>query len=222
MRKNPLSDFASGFVAALEYRDAEKPQIAMAESEPELVANSSAPAVAGPTEQEMQERVALARSEARSEAEREFQKALEHERQQMLGRIEKSLRDFSVERAAFFKDVERDLVQLALAIVRKILQRETQLDPTLLGALVRIAVDRMHCEGTVKLRMPPSDVELWRRTNESALQKNDWTIEPDETLLPGDCIVETELGNANFGLEAQMRTVEESLLQLLARRPEQA
>ena len=42
----------------------------------------------------------------------------------------------------------------------------------------------------------------------------------DDALSPGDCIVETELGTANFGFEAQLRDVEESFAQLLAHRPD--
>jgi len=109
---------------------------------------------------------------------------------------------------------------LALAIARKILQRETELDPTLLSALVRIALDRMQCGTIVRIRVTTEDVELWRGLGDNHGSPSRWEVDPDETLSPGDCIVETELGKANFGFDAQLRDVEESFSQLLAHRPD--
>lgn len=216
MRKSPLSNFGSVCVAALEYRDPEGPLKALAEPDHETLTDSSVAMLVGITESEVEERVAHACAEVRSQAERESREELERDRAKMLCRFEKSLKEFSAERAAFFRGVETELVQLALAIARKILQREAELDPNLLGGLVRIALDHMQHEGSVKLRVPLCDVQLWHRMNES----KDWTVECDEALSAGDCIVETEVGSAHFGLETQIKSVEESLMQLVARRPE--
>jgi flagellar assembly protein FliH len=42
----------------------------------------------------------------------------------------------------------------------------------------------------------------------------------DLTLEPKACVLETELGSANLGLDAQLKEVEQGFFDLLARRPE--
>jgi flagellar assembly protein FliH len=214
-----LSNSTLTSVAVLEYRDPATLLKGLHEPEPSEAIPATAPA--GLTELEVAERVARARTEAIVEAERTFHEALERERHQNLQRVEKTLEGFSAERVAYFKAVENELLQLALAIARKIIQRETQMDPTLLAGLVRIALDRMQSEGSVRVRVPSADADRWRTTLASNSQMQ-WSVEPDDALLPGDCIVETEVGSANFGFEAQLRSVEGSLLELMARRPEAA
>ena len=42
----------------------------------------------------------------------------------------------------------------------------------------------------------------------------------DAHLTPIDCILETELGSANFSIDAQLKEVEQGFFDLLAQRPE--
>ena len=70
---------------------------------------------------------------------------------------DEALKEFEDERAEYFRRVEGEVVQLALAIARKILQREAELDPTLLTALVRIALERMQCGSVVRIRVAAED-----------------------------------------------------------------
>jgi len=57
--------------------------------------------------------------------------------------ISAALEKFKAERAAYFARIEPDVVQLALAIARKILHREAQMDPLLLAGMVRVALERV-------------------------------------------------------------------------------
>ena len=50
---------------------------------------------------------------------------------------------FEAERSDYYARVEAEIVQLALAIAAKILHREAQVDPMLVAALVRMAVEKM-------------------------------------------------------------------------------
>ena len=119
----------------------------------------------------------------------------------------------------YFQRVETEVVHLALSIAKKILQREAELDPTLLAALVRIALDRMSAGSAVKLRLPSADLLKWQQ--QADLKSSRYTCEliEDETLQPGDCVVETELGAANFGFAAQLKEVEQGFFDLLAQKP---
>jgi flagellar assembly protein FliH len=41
----------------------------------------------------------------------------------------------------------------------------------------------------------------------------------DTHLGPDDCILETDLGSANFSIDAQMKEIEQGFFDLLAQRP---
>ena len=133
--------------------------------------------------------------------------------------MEAALDAFAGERAAYFRRVEGEVVTLALAIARKVLEREAQLDPTLLSGLVRIALDRMGAGSAVRLRVPPEEVHAWGQ--QAAWKDARYTCElvPDETLLAGDCVAETDLGSAHFGFDAQLKEIEVGLRSILAQRP---
>jgi flagellar assembly protein FliH len=208
----------TGSIAALEYRDAAAAAHALPELEAQVI--DVPPLPAGVPESEVEERVARAREEATAEVERRFRAEIQEERRRIERRMSKALDEFSVERASYFRRAEHELVQLSLAIARKILEREAQADPVLLAGLVRIALDRMQCERAVKLRVPLVEVESWRAVQQSESQALQWIVQADETLSPGDCVVDTEMGTANFGFEAQLRGIEESFLMLMAQRPE--
>jgi flagellar assembly protein FliH len=204
----------------LEYQEAGGDTLALP-----LVSSPAAPepspsVVIGVAEDEVERRIQIARESAVAEADRRMRVECDRVNQMAQERVAEVLREFSAERAEYFRRVEGEIVQLALAVARKILQREAELDPMLLTALVRIALERMQCGSVVRIRVAAENADLWRRFGDANGGSSRWEIAPDEALSSGECIVETDLGTASFGFEAQLRDVEESFTQLLAQRPD--
>ena len=167
-----------------------------------------------------EEHVAMRVGAALAEAKRGWDREFGDRDQQREGRLRDTLAAFSAERAAYFKRVEAEVVQLSLAIARKILHREAGLDPTLLCGLVRIAIDRLGAETPVRVRVAPDAILDWERSVASAGSSKAYEVVADSNLAPGECVVDTGLGTANFGIEAQLKEIERSFLDLLAQRPE--
>jgi flagellar biosynthesis/type III secretory pathway protein FliH len=207
---------------ALQYRDAGDVALRALALVSEPSEADPEPILAGVPEEEVERRIRAARDAAIAESELRLRQRWEREREELKRQLAIALNGFAEERNSYFDRVESEVVHLALAIARKILQRETQLDPTLLAALVRIALDRMQSGPSVRLRTAPAEVEHWRRLGETAGGAARWEVVADDTLERGDCVVETELGKANFGFEAQLRDVEETFAQLLAHKPDRA
>ncbi len=179
---------------------------------------NTAPKPAAPpsfSEEQVGERLRL----ALQEAEQRWAAAAEQQEQRQREQLQTALQAFADERARYFREVEGEVVHLALAIARKILGRETILDPDLLAALVRIALDRMGTGSEVKLRVPSAELARWQgeRTFADSTYKCD--LMPDVSLAPGTCMVETDLGTAHFGLELQFKEIEQGMLDLLKLRP---
>jgi flagellar assembly protein FliH len=134
--------------------------------------------------------------------------------------IGRALRDFEAERDSYFQRVEEQVVRLALAIVRKILHRESQVDPLLLTGIMRVALEQIDAGSKIKLRANPVDIEVWRGYFTQAgenIPKPELTADPN--LERYRCILETELGTTEIGLETQLKEIEQGFLDLLAQRP---
>jgi flagellar assembly protein FliH len=207
-------------VLPLEYQEAGGDRLALPLESSPAAGEPPPPVLIGVPEDEVERRIQIVRDSAVAEADQRMRIECERVSKGAQEKVTEALKEFEDERARYFRRVEGEVVQLALAIARKILQREAELDPTLLTALVRIALERMQCGSVVRIRVAAEDADLWRRCGDANGDSSRWEIASDETLNRGECIVETELGTASFGFEAQLRDVEESFAQLLAHRPD--
>ena len=134
--------------------------------------------------------------------------------------IGKTLREFAVERDTYFHRVEAEVVRLALAIVRKILHRESQVDPLLLTGVLRVALEKVGANTTTRLRANPAAIKIWRDYFAQAHENFPAPeLVGDPGLEPSRCLLETELGTTEIGLETQMKEIEQGFLDLLAQRP---
>jgi flagellar assembly protein FliH len=132
-----------------------------------------------------------------------------------------AIHQFARERANYFQRVEPEVVALALAIARKILHRETQVDPLLLAGVVRVGLDKVASGTRVRLRVHPRQVAAWK---DFFSQQNDMQSAPelmgDPSLGLAHCILETELGSTDLSLESQLKEIEQGFFDLLAQRPQ--
>jgi flagellar assembly protein FliH len=127
---------------------------------------------------------------------------------------------FKIERAGYFARIEPEVVQLSLAIARKILHREAQLDPLLLTGMVHVALEKLDRGTHIRLRAHPEDMHFWTEhfaTNADGQPPPDFAGDP--TLKRGECALETEMGNTLISLEIHLKEIEQGFLDLLEQRP---
>ena len=168
---------------------------------------------------EIEEMLNLARAEAIAETEKRLEKEYVARSGAEAAKIRQALEFFQVERKDYFSRVESEVVHLALAISAKILYREAQVDPLLVAALVLVAVDKLHDGSSVSVRVSPTQVAKWTEYLANPLNGSTIAIMEDARLGPLDCILETDLGSANFSIDAQLKEVEQGFFDLLAQRP---
>jgi len=130
--------------------------------------------------------------------------------------IGRAVQKFEEERRQYFHAVESDVVTLALAIARKLLRREAQIDPLLLSGVVRVALDQIQTGSQVLLRCSPAELAAWQRffeaTPEIAVQPS---ITSDDTVEPGELVLETTAGRAAVSLEDNLKEIESGFFDLL-------
>ena len=173
----------------------------------------------GAPAQDIDELLNRARAEAAAETEKRLRAEYEARAARETAKITQALDLFVAERKSYFSRVESDVVHLALAIASKILHREAPVDPLLVAALVRVAVDKLHDGSSVSVRTSPENAEKWREYLASSMNGSTIAIIEDAQLSPEDCILETDLGSANFSIDAQLKEVEQGFFDLLAQRP---
>ncbi len=170
-------------------------------------------------EAEWAARIAEERADAAMQAEQklrlEYQQKLLAERAVLTAAVAK----FAETRDDYFARVELEVVQLALSIAAKILHREAQVDPMLVATLVRMAVEKMREESSVTVHVSPGRVASWKQYFAAHPNMARVQVTEDPTLSETDCVLETELGSANFGLDTQLKEVEQGFFDLLAQRP---
>jgi flagellar assembly protein FliH len=155
-----------------------------------------------------QERHAIT-AQAHQDAEREIQRA----RAAIAGAIEQ----FAQQRDEYFRQAEAEIVGLALAIARRLIHRESQIDPRLLAGLVRHELEQLEGATSVRLLVSPETLSYWNeavRTIPCPVE-----VASDKTLDPGDARIETALGSTTVSFERELKEIERGFFDLLSRRP---
>jgi len=216
---NPAFD---GPFTSFSYRDISAPAFLNADETVLERASERDRALQGETTlsaQEVTEAINHARAEAIDETEKRLRHTYEARSAAEAGKILEALKLFQDERKKYFSRVESDVVHLALAIAAKILHHEVQVDPLLVATLVRVAVDKMNDVSSVSVRVAPVNAGKWREYVATLQKGSTYAVVEDVGLGIEDCILETDLGSANFGIDAQLKEVEQGFFDLLAHRP---
>jgi flagellar assembly protein FliH len=147
----------------------------------------------------------------------ELDAALDKNRQQ----IAAVLHQFAVERQDYYRRVEGEIVQLALAIARKILHREVQLDPRALAGIVRVTLEKLDAGTSVHLHVSSKEAADWRHYFACQMEGVPVPeVHEDPSIPIGECRIETSLGSSEVGFQSQLKEIETGLLDLLAERPD--
>lgn len=116
-------------------------------------------------------------------------------------------------KARLRSDAERDLVQLSIAIARRLVHRELQVDPGALLGLIKAALERKEAGEIHRVRLAPGHAETARRHLAHTERKIEVIADP--ALEPGSAIVETSRGQIDAGVDAQLREIERGFTDLL-------
>lgn len=129
----------------------------------------------------------------------------------MLRRMAATLDELGTLRASMIHATEQQMVQLALAVARRILRREASVDQDLVIAMARVALDRLGERTPATVRLNPDDLAATGVT-EGALGGSHVTVLADAGLSRGQCRVESEFGLVDAGVEAQFEQVAQALV----------
>lgn len=152
------------------------------------------------------------RVEIRETLEAQLRAGLEEERRKLVD----ILASLSEQVPRLTAQRERLVVRLAVAVAERIVRRELTVDPEVVLRQVQDAVRRVHGVERITLRVHPRDLEIVRAHRQDIAAGSEAirevTVEPDEHVEPGGCILESESGTVDAQLLTQIRNMETALL----------
>jgi flagellar assembly protein FliH len=130
----------------------------------------------------------------------------------MLRRLTQTLEEVTALRAEMIRQTEHQFVRLALAVARRLVLREITLDPDLLIAIARVAMDRLGEMANVTVRLNPEDFAATAAVREREWTGSQVTVVADARLPRGGCRIESDFGAVDAGVEAQLQELAHALL----------
>ena len=161
------------------------------------------------------------REQARKEGESRARVEFEGQLEKIRCAISETLSTFASDRTMYFQQVEAEVVQLALSIARKVLHRESQVDPLLLAGMVHVALKQIENSTRTTVQVHPNQVSTFRSyfAHHMDAQEAPEVIE-DAGIARDCCVLQTSVGTTQIGIDAQLKEIEQGLFDLMAHKPE--
>ncbi len=110
--------------------------------------------------------------------------------------------------ASFFRSAERQVVDLALQIAAKVVEREVENMPDMAINVIRAALEEMDARTAVRVRVNPADEELlrrrWSQVVPSGIGAERIELQQDDRVQSGGAIIETTHGQVDAQLESKL------------------
>jgi flagellar assembly protein FliH len=130
----------------------------------------------------------------------------------MLRRLTQTLEEMTDLRARMIRETEQQMVTLALAVARRVIQREISLDRDLLIAIARVALDRLGDDAKISVRLNPDDHAATEAARTAAWTGTHVTVVADPRVPRGGCRIESDFGALDAGVDAQIQELAHALL----------
>jgi flagellar assembly protein FliH len=125
-------------------------------------------------------------------------------------RLAETVEELRTLRVDFLQKAEQQVVQLALAIARRIVHREITLDRELLAAMGRVALDRLSHASAATIRLHPDDYAAvlgGSSQTEGTGAAGFTTIVADPMVRRGGCLVQSDVGVIDVSVDAQINEI---------------
>jgi len=131
--------------------------------------------------------------------------------QAAIERLARSIDEIAGLRARLRAEAEADLVQLSLAIARRVLRREIAIDPEALHGLILGALQKLQGQEIAKVRVHPAHAQALTACLRQNLNTQNIKIVTDPSREIGGVVFETQRGNLDASVESQLQEIERGL-----------
>lgn len=217
MSSNTQHEAVQEFVYQIIPGQSGKPGVA---ADQQIFERESAPAQ-GPsppniTEIELKKREAAAYEQGMAAGRAAVQAEAAHAVAEARNFVTENLKNFEQERKLYYRRIEGDIVDLALAIARKVLHREAQVDRVVLAGVVRVALEKIAGTSQITLHVHPTAVHAWQDyLAEQTIFATVPSVVEDGSLRPDQLVLKTSHGSTELGIDAQLNEIEKGFSDLV-------
>lgn len=130
--------------------------------------------------------------------------------------IDRLATEFEGLKAEIFKANERFLLEMIAQVAKRVVLRELQTDADYLSRVTRDIIEKLGTRENIRVWLNGDDIECLQALRESLTQKfgelRNLQIAVHPEVTKGGCIVETDFGTVDATIEAQIRSIEETLI----------
>jgi len=117
------------------------------------------------------------------------------------------------------REAEHRIVEIILEIAKKVLGEQVRVDKEAILGPVQKALEKCSFSRKVTMRVAPEDYETVSLSKNKLMLEmegvSEFEIMMENTLSPGSCVLETEAGYINSGVEVQLERIEKCFKELL-------
>ena len=168
-------------------------------------------------QQQYEQRAREAHAAGLREGEAAGRQRADAELQPVIDRLARSIEDIGGLRARLRAEAEADLIQLSLAIARRVIRRELAIDPEALHGLVLGALEKLQGQEISRVRVHPSHAALVSASLRLNSASANVEVISDPSRAVGTVIFETQHGNLDASVESQLQEIERGLADRLRR-----
>lgn len=166
-------------------------------------------------EQAKQAEVARARQEGQQQGVKQARDEAAGQTKANADKLAQTLADLLRFKHRLRADAEMELVNLSLAIARRVLHRELATDAHALQGVVHAALQRVQSREVWKVRVYPAAADAVRAALE-AVGRGSAQVIPDPALKDGDLLIETSMGEIDASIDSQLREIQRGFADRLA------
>lgn len=166
-------------------------------------------------EERLREEFKAGFDEGRRHAERSIRQEYQRKSVEMQAAADAFLESLAKRYAEFQTAAERAVVRLAIAIAERIVKRTVLVENEVVVRQIHEAMKRVVGVDRIRIRINPADEEFVRAHRAELLTSadavRDLTVEVDETIERGSCVLESDAGNVDASITTQLERIEAAL-----------
>ncbi|WP_063370477.1 flagellar assembly protein FliH [Sedimenticola thiotaurini] len=123
----------------------------------------------------------------------------------LIGQVEALMQTLDTPLQELDEQVERELVDLVISMVRQLVRREIRLEPSHIIGIVRESLSILPVSSrNIRVQLNPEDAKLVREIYDMNDREQSWKIVEDPVLARGGCRIVTETSQIDATLESRI------------------
>lgn len=153
-----------------------------------------------------------AREKAVGEVEAKFEAEVAERVSEIRGQLAATIEEISALSNEITNQVEPQLVELALAVAKRIVGREVTIDREIALTLVKVSLAKLHNRAVAEVHLNPEDFNFVETHREKLDFRGSLELVEDKSISVGGCLIHTETGDIDARIESQFDEIAHGLL----------